>query len=281
MNTQAGIPISAPTTPAPPTAFGDLPAFGVLFRSAWGVYKAHWTTLFPLFAIPAALGFIPLLGWVLSILAGLIAAPAVIVTLRDRAERLPISTAYQRGFAFILPVLWVGIIQGLVIFGGLSLLIIPGVLFGVLLSFSTILVVTEQQRGMNALLRSWTYVRSFWLKVFGRGILFLIIAILITVVIDFFGRMLLGDPETTSSLYSLPTTIVSALITPLGYAFLYLLYESIRTAKGGNTMATSSEGRGYIIGFAIFGIIAIITLLALGILTLSVATLSGGANIQF
>ncbi len=62
--------------------------------------------------------------------------------------------AYSRGLRVFWPVLWVSILRGLLILGGLILFIVPGIIWALRYSLVTQAVVIEGKRGMDAFRRS-------------------------------------------------------------------------------------------------------------------------------
>lgn len=67
-----------------------------------------------------------------------------------------------------LPLVWLGILTATITFGGFMLFIVPGVLFVVYSFFSTYVLITEDRRGMQAILRSIDLVRGAFWGLFGR-----------------------------------------------------------------------------------------------------------------
>lgn len=68
--------------------------------------------------------------------------------------KLNVKEAYKAGFRTFGPILWVGILRGLIVLGGLILLIVPGVIWALRYSLATEAAVLEGKRGMAALHRS-------------------------------------------------------------------------------------------------------------------------------
>lgn len=69
-------------------------------------------------------------------------------------QKTNIKESYRVGYNLFWPVLWVAVLRGLIITGGLLLLIVPGVIWALQYSLATQAVVVEGKRGRDALRRS-------------------------------------------------------------------------------------------------------------------------------
>lgn len=236
------------------TSTKPLAAFGNLLRGAWEIYKKYWKVLIPILAVPYLLSWVPVIGGLLFFIVFLFAAPALFVVLRDRQENVSLGTAFERAKKYVIPSLWVSIIYIAAIWGGAIALVIPGIILGGYLCFSMTIVVAEDARGMQALLKSWTYVKGYWwaviLRMIGQSI---IIGLVVGIVGSIIGAMFADSSRGQNAV----ADIIGIIISPFSAAFSYLLFESLREAKGGRSIPVSTEGKNWIIGFAVFGIIAI------------------------
>lgn len=124
-----------------------------------------------------------------------------------------LKSAWRLFFSY----LWVSILVGLAILAGTMLFIIPGIIFGIWLSFAVYFVVAESKQGTEALKSSKSLVSGFWWAVLGRFIVlfFLIIGVSLTITfIPFLG--------------SAVAVIVTA---PFSTVYIYLMYQNLKTIK--------------------------------------------------
>lgn len=89
----------------------------------------------------------------------------------------------------ILPVFWLVILTTLVVFGGLVLLIVPAIILGIYMTFSTAVLVAEDKRGLSALLRSHQLVSGFWLAIAGRIVGVALLWGLVSMIVAAFGEV--------------------------------------------------------------------------------------------
>lgn len=93
------------------------------------------------------------------------------------------TTTYKEGLLWVKrnfwSYLWIQALIGLVVFGGMALLIIPGIILAVYLAFSQIVLMHENLTGTKAMNRSWQLVKDAWFPVAGRLVVFLVIFLLI------------------------------------------------------------------------------------------------------
>jgi len=113
--------------------------------------------------------------------------------------------------------LWLVILTSIFVVLSTLFFIIPGIIVGTYLTFYSYVFVVEEEKGMNALKRSWNLVKGNWLKVFGRlfllGIIFNIIYILLSSVNNLLGSVF--------QLFYMPFSII----------FLYLIYLELKKSK--------------------------------------------------
>ncbi len=276
-------------TQQPATAGASLPGYFALLGSSWHVYiKRFWTLIgisfVPLLAYLAVIlasvifgligglasaltGTLTMIVFGLVFLVGIIAIVVVaiwsqvaLLTAIDRAEEtLGIKESFRRAWPKVNGYFWVGVLAGLVVVGGLFLLLVPGIIFYVWFVFSSMVVVFENEKGMNALLKSRELVRGCWWGIFGRLIFFAVILIGISIILEMLHLGVLAN-------------IVNFLLTPLSVAYVYLLYRSAKAARGEFAFSPSKSSRNIFTAIAVFGIIALVALLmamAIGISDLS------------
>lgn len=171
-----------------------LPGVGEMFWEAWDVLQARWILLLKIFSIPfilliASIGasffsvgfalFVSPLFLILAVLAVIIAGAAWVVAgvaatkaIAQPAENINISAGelLKESLSIFWSYLWVSILTGLVVLGGFTLFIIPGIIMAISLMFAKLVIVVEDARGFSALDRSRQYVQGYWWAVAGRVI---------------------------------------------------------------------------------------------------------------
>lgn len=115
-----------------------------------------------------------------------------------------------------LPLLGVLVLAALletaIVIGGLILLVVPGIIFAIYLSFVGIAVVLERRGVKDALSRSWDLVRGNWWRMFGLVLLMAIIGGIATLVLTFVLRIFTPDDGYLAALVG---AIPGALTAPL------------------------------------------------------------------
>lgn len=172
--------------PVPSSDNHSLPSAGALLQEALSLYVKRFSifmgitmlTLAPL-ALVVALPFVAVLGtgmvFLLAVLLVLFVAIgsawgqiALIYAIKDTEERIGIMESYRRGWGKILSYWWMSFLTSIIIFGGLFLFVIPGIIFSVWFSLGIFVLIAEDRKGMDALLKSREYVRGRWGSVFWR-----------------------------------------------------------------------------------------------------------------
>jgi|GEM_PF-699604 len=246
---------------------------GNLFERTWDVFKRRIGTLIVLYLLTIALVLIPLgifvliaylislafpgsteaiivAGSVIGTLAGIIAGcwgfGAFFCAVAD--EGLGIKDALDKGGQKIWAFIWVFLLLGYIVPGGFLLFFIPGILFMVWFAFAVFILSNEDEKGMDALLKSKGYVKGYWFDVFGRLFVIWLASIGIGM-IPFIGM------------------ILSVMFVPFEMIFVYLIYEDLRSAKGDVSYPSTSWEKLKWIFIATLGyiIVPIIIIASLGI----------------
>jgi hypothetical protein len=250
-----------PPPPLQPRSVADI------LETAFNLYRRHWVTLMELVAILVVpLTFLQFLvadafsekvvigpdgqptideglgagligGGVivglLSILINLILlgaiAWAVATILVGREPDL--AESYRFGYRRIWSILLVAILSGLAIFGGLILLIIPGVIILVRLFASIPTVVVEGRRGTDALGRSWNLVKGYSWPVFGALLVSWLLAWIVNTLLTSAG----GDSWVAGWILG---SIASIITMPFTTLVVGLLYFDLRVRKENLDVAT-------------------------------------------
>lgn len=241
-----------------------LPTGSELLKNTWHVYKSRFGTFVAIAAVPTLFALVPiafslfgitlfpkdtlegkvgtfiftLAQWFVSIWSTI----ALIYAVKDRNEPIVLGEAYKRALGNFLSFVWVSGLTSLVMLGGFVLGIIPGIIALIWLSFASFVLIAEDVRGMNALVRSKEYIRGIWWNIFGRtaviGVvclgLFLILIVGIIALTFGIGFALGGIERALPAMLvvgSYATLLARIFIYPLFLTFFFLLYEHVRSRK--------------------------------------------------
>ncbi len=247
---------------------------GQLFSESWKLYKRRFLVLATLIAIPDLLTLVgqlfylngTTLSGILSLIIFWLALASFVPALAGIVTALSSDTSFfdsfRQGMRSFFPLLWVGILLGLIFWGGMIMFIIPGVMMMVWFSFSGFTFVIEGKRGLNALLQSREYVRGYWWALFGRVVVMSAVILIPIFAVQYATTVVFGKAVAT-----ITYVLISIVITPLGMAYSYKLYQNMTALKPGLAATTPTSGRGFLITSAILGLVAPI-LIAIGVIFL-------------
>jgi len=176
----------------------------------------------------SALGLIGAIARAWAWLALILAA-----ALRQRGEKPGIGQAFRRSAGYAFPMIWTEFLVLLYVAGGLILLIIPGILFGIWYGFSHLCVLMEGLSGSAALSRSKQIVRARMGKVVGNMFVAILVSSLAAGVIAaaiYLGLSLLGFHS--SGLWTrLAMTVLTRIIGIWPVVFSVFLYTDLALAR--------------------------------------------------
>lgn len=185
---------------------------------------------------------------------------AMIYAIKDSAENISAQEAYRRSWRKIGSLFWVGFLSFIIIAGGFIFFGIPGIIFSVWFSLASYIVIVENIRGMNALLKSREYVRGRAWEVFG---LFLVIFLIggalsfgaqiglwiLSMIFTIFGMAFIGI------ILSLSVWVILMLFTPFMITYSFLIYKHLREIKG-DVVFDSSTGKK--LGYLAVGVLGLL-----------------------
>jgi hypothetical protein len=215
-----------------------LDPIGALFRESWRLYKERFWLFLKIAAVPGALlalgniglargtiaaafmgGLLVFVGWIASFIASLALISAV-------ARGTSFEESYGAALKLFWPAAWLCILEGIIIFGGYALLVVPGIILSVSLAFATYALVLEGKRGMGALAMSREYVRGHWWPIVGRGALLILV---------YLGVMLIIYVPFIVIFGKIAGVVVNAILllclTPFALAYNYKIYENLKRLK--------------------------------------------------
>jgi hypothetical protein len=239
-----------------------------LFKNTWSLYRENFKLIVGLMALPFLLmavsqflvlaqgGVLLTLSTLLSLVAGvgvLWAGAGLIIVLRDRSQKFTIKETYRLGWRKLLPLVWVAILTMFIVGGSFILFVIPGIILMVWLLFAQILVITEDEKGLKAIVKSREYTRDYFWPILGRYLVMFVVVVIIygllmslaTFVAGLFGSI---NSSSVVVLTSLLGAIINVLVTPMALIYMYLVYESLKTSKGSVVVdPTKKQGIRYLI----------------------------------
>lgn len=290
------------TSALPPAPPADLSRIRELMNRAWAFYKGNFRRLWLLFILGGmaetsirisfndqtrqVLNSPEVIDLDLAVIALLVlAAVAIILFLALSSIALMRSivdvrnndyqglrSAYKKSLPLFGPYLLIAVVANMAILGGYFALIIPGIALVVYLSFSYLVFVDQNKRGLAALTGSWELVSGKWWRTLGRFIVFLLavggIMLLTTIatmlIAFFFGFVLSAKSGVAIAIIvisvALFATVTYLFAIPLGILFMVELYYDLKRVHE-QSMPTHEKvtprRRKLLIASAVFGAILI------------------------
>lgn len=117
--------------------------------------------------------------------------------------------------------------QSFIALGGFLLLIIPGIIFAVWFSLAEFVLIAEDLRGMDALLKSREYVKGMWKNVFLRFLFLGVLSFIVATIASF----IFGLPK-ISFIEKISQFLIWLFLTPLAYTYVFLVYSNLKKPEG-------------------------------------------------
>lgn len=156
----------------------------------------------------------------------LVAQVAVVFSVVEfkSGHKVSIGEALTKGFSFLLPVIGVLVLTMLIIFGGLILFIIPGLIAAIALFVAIPVAVVEKPGVMNSLKRSWNLTTGYRWSIFWAYLLLGLINTILAAVMTVF---ILKNFQ----LYFFGTAILAILFNSLNSTMAAVGYLQLRGIK--------------------------------------------------
>lgn len=179
---------------------------------------------------------------VISFLLGLWISIVLIIIINNlwNKTKIDLKQTYETSYSKILSYLWVSILANLAIFGGILLLIIPGIIFAVWFAFCAYILIIENIKGVQALQASKNLVQGYFWPIFWRwfatyfvyGLLIAVIILIPIYLIGFsLGNPSLGFTPQAPWWSSLIANVISVFTIPLLTSIGVILYNSLKKEK--------------------------------------------------
>lgn len=194
----------------------------------------------PMVGLASALGLIRLV--LLSFLVGAVSWATAGLYLGSEPR---IGAAYRFALSLFGRLLWVILLTGLVVIGGLLLFLIPGIYIAIRLVFAAPAVVVEGARGGGALKRSLSLAEGHWWRIFGTLILTLILTFIASFIVAFPFELLAPFAGPLAWLVrAIGTAAADVITTPFSIIVVVLLYFDMRIRKEGFDLSLTAQELG-------------------------------------
>lgn len=269
-----------------------------LFKGAWQIFTFRYLTLIGILFIPNVIfvlllvlagiggvsGFLLLLrqsftstvgGFSIIFLTAVIfiivwiviqlwSQIALLYAIKDGEEGIGILESYKRGWNKLRSYYLILVISTFIVFGAFILFIIPGIVISIWFILAGFVLISEDYRGMTALLVSREYIKGrFWQVIF-RLVVFGFLGFLIALLLSWIGDILDGilQEGLIKNIYYVVSFIINILIPIIFTAFfniyLYLIYKQLKEIKGDVQNEITNTKRIVFIAIGIFGIVILI-----------------------
>ena len=258
MNNQLSNPTSSPVVSQ--STITTLPGATAILRQAWLLYRHRLRTFLGVMIIPMLvliIGVIAIInvdgllkstplssifaagGVVLLIILAVTFFMIVYISLtwgeiamlyaiKDGQEGIGVAEAYRRSWHKMLSYWWISILVPFITMGGFLLFVVPGIIFAVWFSLAKFILVAENLKGMNALLKSREYVKGKWSGVFWRFLFIDVLSLIVFLAMTFVLRLI---PNSKYVEY-VTRFIIGLFFTPLATAYRFLVYSNLKALKG-------------------------------------------------
>lgn len=148
-------------------------------------------------------------------------------------DAAPVSTraTYEYASKLLFSYIGVLILTALCIFAGFILLIVPGIVVAVWLSFSSFIVITGKAKGLEALRTSKRYVRGIWLQVFLRFVAVAFLGMLVSSAFAILQNLFKDIFNGNLVLENFLNFVYQLIITPYFVVYGYELYKDVVRAN--------------------------------------------------
>jgi len=208
-----------------------------------------------------ALGVLAFIGVILALfyltVTFSVSSLAMIYQIANNTKSLTIKELLKKGWSIVWSYWVLSLLSSLLIFGGILLFVVPGIIFSIWFAFAMYILVIEGTKGMDALVKSREYVRGSWWGVFGRIAL---VSIIVWIIVWVFTMIFQGSDN--EGIGGIMQFIISIILTPFTVIYTYLMYENLKKNKPdiANATPSASSKRLYSI-IAVLGFLLMVGLL--------------------
>lgn len=211
----------------------ELDSISILFKKTWILYeKKLWKfagiTAIPLMSLLILAGTLLILPMFFSLIVSTVIAIALIfmlviisvwskssllLAISDSEEKIGIRESFKRSQKYVWHYFIISISLAFLFFGGLTLLFIPAIIFSIMTIFSNFVLINEDTKEINALVKSREYIRGYWWSVFGR---ILILGILMFIL---------------STIPTIGMILFIFFATPFAMVYVFIMYKNLKEIK--------------------------------------------------
>lgn len=166
-------------------------------------------------------------AWILLVLFLQVLSYTSLLSAITQEGEQSFPAALRSGLRLVLPIIWVSILTGLIVFGGFLLLVIPGIILSVATMFTLYVRVQENKRGLRSIVESGYLVKGYGWAIFGRLLLTTLMWYALVVPFAIAVEMFLPD-----TLIAAITLIFNIIFGPLLLIWPYRVYHHLRARKG-------------------------------------------------
>lgn len=196
----------------------------------------------------SALAFLPFLAATVLETAGVVMAELMLI-LAMNEPGIGFRSLLKKTFGILRGGWWVTLLGTLATFGGIALLLIPGIALGIAFTLALYVFLFEKARGFDALTKSWAYAQGRWGSLFWRMIVLALISWFVSVVINV---LLVPLP---SMLYAIFGSWLGAiLLLPLSAAYTLTLYKNLVEVTDQKPVQSSLRVRRWFVWLALLGV---------------------------
>lgn len=165
------------------------------------------------------------------------------------------NALWSRGLSKVLPVLVLGILTGFIVWGGVGLFLIPGIVFSILLSYASVEVMLYDHSLGDSMRESVRIMRAIFWEILGRGIILFLIFSIVSIVLNAI-QSSIGNDSNLMALMGGVRAIVQLAVQYFSVAAGIVLY---RQAKDASASAPKRSLKGMVILAALGWILFIVT----------------------
>lgn len=186
---------------------------------------------------------------------------ALVYLVKDPAS-ISLKEAFEQTKNRIFKFWWLGLLQSLIVIGGIFALILPGLVMAFWFSLGTFILVHENQGGLKALLKSREYIRDQGWEIFVRLLAAAGLAAVVLMGLDIFENII--GKNIVLDLVNLTWNLI---IGPAMTLYGYLIYHYARRTKTDMVFEPKAKQKTIYKLWAVFGLLGMV-FMTLGVVVL-------------
>lgn len=183
------------------------------------------------------LGLLGILAIIFLFIMGIIGFFSQYFLVRDLEKGITVKQAFFEGKRHFWSFILIHLLTTLVVFAGMMLFVIPGIVFSIWLSLAPFVFVVEGLRGVAALKRSKQIVRGFWWTVIFRGWFFGIVTSLPVVIVGLIIFLIFGESSAANGISGIIQMLYYIIVIPLSIVYQFFIFKNLQEIKQANPAA--------------------------------------------